>query len=420
MASQLRPSQLAERVGGGCRVWASAVVHLQVLALSTRFWTVAEALPSSAAARGSFVIATSACVGVALQHASTQMGLRSWHAAALVLTTAVGPLLFLLPADGAGGGSLFSGGSAAAGAATVIVLAVAAAWQAVTAAKGAERFGVQQQGLRARVRAQENQLEAQQQQGIELTKDILTVVGSVDRALRKLESNGPCTVDDILQTMRGHAHQLLHAERLVLFMVNPVAKQLVLHDQLHHERVAFDIADETLVAAGVARSGKAINLHDAYADVRFGATDRKLDAAARVRTTSLLAMGIKDPHGVVVAVLQCANHRTGLFTLAESKKLAALCSFMSQLITQKLSLGGQLYFAEKEDQDAVNEMLGQSMEPKLTATEALWRTVHAHKALAANNNNRLDLDETVSSPVLPMRDAADTPAVVRQCATPEC
>jgi signal transduction histidine kinase/putative methionine-R-sulfoxide reductase with GAF domain len=73
----------------------------------------------------------------------------------------------------------------------------------------------------------------------------------------------------------------------------------------------------------VAKTGRPLNVKDAYQDVRF---DSEWDRRTGYRTTSALCVPIKNHHGRTVGVLQVLNKRSGYFTLDDEGMLSALAS----------------------------------------------------------------------------------------------
>ncbi len=73
----------------------------------------------------------------------------------------------------------------------------------------------------------------------------------------------------------------------------------------------------------VAKTGRPLNVKDAYQDVRF---DSEWDRRTGYRTTSALCVPVKNHHGRTVGVLQVLNKRSLYFTLDDEGMLSALAS----------------------------------------------------------------------------------------------
>lgn len=73
----------------------------------------------------------------------------------------------------------------------------------------------------------------------------------------------------------------------------------------------------------VAKTGRALNVKDAYQDVRF---DAEWDRRTGYRTTSALCVPIKNHQSRTAGVLQVLNKRSGYFTLDDEGMLSALAS----------------------------------------------------------------------------------------------
>lgn len=77
------------------------------------------------------------------------------------------------------------------------------------------------------------------------------------------------------------------------------------------------------LAGWVAKAGRALNVKDAYQDVRF---DGEWDRRTGFRTTSTLCVPVKNHQGKTTGVLQVLNKRAGYFGVDDEGMLAALAS----------------------------------------------------------------------------------------------
>ncbi|MSQ15894.1 MAG: GAF domain-containing protein [Dehalococcoidia bacterium] len=84
------------------------------------------------------------------------------------------------------------------------------------------------------------------------------------------------------------------------------------------------------VVGYVARTGRMLNLKDAYNDPRF---DRSTDLRTGYRTKSMLTMAIRDAHNnSIIGVLQILNKTTGVFSQDDEKEIANYCQEAAALI----------------------------------------------------------------------------------------
>jgi putative ABC transport system ATP-binding protein len=101
--------------------------------------------------------------------------------------------------------------------------------------------------------------------------------------------------------------QLLNAERSSLFLVEgdslilKIAKGIEVGEEIR-------IPVGSGIAGAVAQSGQAINIADAYADMRF---NPEVDRQTGYRTRSLLSLPVKNQLGEVFAVAQLLNRKDG-------------------------------------------------------------------------------------------------------------
>jgi phosphoserine phosphatase len=115
-------------------------------------------------------------------------------------------------------------------------------------------------------------------------------------------------LDELLGLIVERGMELLAAERATVFLYDPPTDELV-------SRVAAQ-ADEIRIPAGsgiagaAARSGKVVNVPDAYADDRFNPA---IDRETGFRTRNILSIPMHGYDGSLVGVLQVLNKRSGEF-----------------------------------------------------------------------------------------------------------
>lgn len=153
----------------------------------------------------------------------------------------------------------------------------------------------------------------------------------------------------LLELMVAEVSAAMQAERSTLFLVDPRRPSELV------SRVAAPVEQEIRVHIGegivgaTAETRKAINIPDAYRDMRFNPA---FDRISRFRTRSLLSMPILDPDGVLIGVVQALNQKSGRFSSSDAQFLEAICGH----------LGIALKRAAMVDALVVARMVNQSLE----------------------------------------------------------
>jgi signal transduction histidine kinase len=150
---------------------------------------------------------------------------------------------------------------------------------------------------------------------------------SADRALdqalceriRKLESllelgqliGFDLQIDAIILQIAHKATEVMEADRCSIFLHDPKADEL-------WSTVAMGLAGQVIrmpssvgLAGHCFKTGKSLNLPDAYEDPRF---NREVDARTGYRTRSVLCMPIHTRAGETLGVIQLLNKKEGVFT----------------------------------------------------------------------------------------------------------
>jgi phosphoserine phosphatase RsbU/P len=152
-------------------------------------------------------------------------------------------------------------------------------------------------------------------------------------------------LDDLLASIADAATDLLGCERATVFLHDVAAGQLF-------SRIATGIAGSPIteiriptsrgIAGEVARTGRTVNLPDAYADPRF---NPDVDRASGFRTRSMLAVRLADHDDATVGVLQVLNKRSGPFD-ARDEEIATFLGSQAGVAIQRQTLLG--HYAEKQ------------------------------------------------------------------------
>jgi len=151
-------------------------------------------------------------------------------------------------------------------------------------------------------------------------------------------------LDAMLAAIVAAATELLDCERATVFLYDAAADELC-------SRIATGIAESPIseirfpatrgIAGDVAKSGRPVNLPDAYADPRF---NPEFDRASGFRTRSMLAVRLVDHDDATVGVLQLLNKRHGAFD-ARDEEIAGFLGSQAGVAIQRQRLLD--HFAEK-------------------------------------------------------------------------
>jgi phosphoserine phosphatase len=152
-------------------------------------------------------------------------------------------------------------------------------------------------------------------------------------------------LDRMLAAIVDAATALLDCERATVFLYDAPRDELC-------SRIATGIADSPIseirfpasrgIAGDVAKTGRRVNLPDAYADPRF---NQEFDRASGYRTRSMLAVRLADHDDVTVGVLQLLNKRHGPFDRRDEEIAGFLGSQAGVAIQRQRLLD---HFAEKQ------------------------------------------------------------------------
>lgn len=152
-------------------------------------------------------------------------------------------------------------------------------------------------------------------------------------------------LDAMLAAIVDAATTLLDCERATVFLYDAAAEELC-------SRIATGLADAPFseirfpasrgLAGDVARTGRLVNLPDAYADPRF---NPEFDRASGYRTRSMLAVRLVDHDDATVGVLQLLNKRRAAFD-ERDEEIAGFLAGQAGVAIQRQRLLG--HFAEKQ------------------------------------------------------------------------
>lgn len=153
------------------------------------------------------------------------------------------------------------------------------------------------------------------------------------------------SLDTLLQRMMDITSAALNTDRSTLFMHDPEQHELYVRVAQDDVMQEMRFPDHLGIAGAVFTSGKAVIVHDAYADPRF---NRNVDKQTGYRTRNILCAPIKTRHQTVIGVTQLLNKRDGHFTVDDLTLLEAITSQASAAL-QNAQLFEQVQRARDEE-----------------------------------------------------------------------
>jgi signal transduction histidine kinase len=130
-------------------------------------------------------------------------------------------------------------------------------------------------------------------------------------------------LDELVGILLARITRIMDADQATLFLLDESGSAL--WSRFTHggraQEIRFALGQG--LPGWVAKTGRALNVKDGYQDVRF---DSEWDRRTGYRTTSALAVPVKNHQGRTVGVLQVLNKRSGYFTLDDEGMLSALAS----------------------------------------------------------------------------------------------
>ena len=133
----------------------------------------------------------------------------------------------------------------------------------------------------------------------------------ISRALREVGSALGTTLDldDLLELILDKLTDLLDADRATLYLLDEANRELVSRIVVGSRVRSIRVKVGHGIAGAVAQTGKPLRVADAYADPRF---EPEWDMLTGYRTTSILAVPLKNHLGRTIGVIQVLNKHAGL------------------------------------------------------------------------------------------------------------
>lgn len=160
--------------------------------------------------------------------------------------------------------------------------------------------------------------------------------------------NSTLNLKKILSILLELATKNLDAERGTIYLLDREKRELWSQVLKGDKAMEIRLPLGKGIAGAVAKSGKTINVMDAYADPRF---DRGFDERSGYRTTTMLCMPMRDRKEKIVGVFQILNKRKRGFTKWDERFLAAISIPASIAIEN-----ARLHLAEIENQRVEKEL----------------------------------------------------------------
>jgi signal transduction histidine kinase len=145
------------------------------------------------------------------------------------------------------------------------------------------------------------------------------------RALQDISAALGSTLDlgELLEMFLDRISEVMEADRSTLYLLDEDTDELWSKVVQGQDVVEIRLKPGEGLAGAVAKTGKPLNIKDAYQDVRF---DAEWDRRTGYRTRSTLCVPMKNQHGRTIGVVQVLNKQHGHFTVADEALLAALAS----------------------------------------------------------------------------------------------
>jgi len=223
-------------------------------------------------------------------------------------------------------------------------------------------------------------------------------------------------LDVILNAMVDEVVNQLEADRGTLYLVDRPRHELFSKAAHLPELPEIRLAIGKGVAGAVAKTGKLINLANAYDDPRF---DPTFDERTGYKTRTQLVAPIHDKKGDIIGVFQLLNKKLGAFNAQDELMIASLAAQAAEII-EKTSLYAELSAgAARDEQQPLDYRYN-----FIVGTSTAMRQVYALVEKAAGTTATVILQgETGTGKNLIARaihlnsDRKDKPLVVVDCTT---
>jgi sigma-B regulation protein RsbU (phosphoserine phosphatase) len=157
---------------------------------------------------------------------------------------------------------------------------------------------------------------------------------NVRQKIRRLESlmeaskmlNSTLNLDRLLKLILDLTTKNINADRGTIYLVDHDRKELWSKVLKGTELVEIRLPVGMGIAGYVAKTGKTVNLEDAWKDKRFFAG---FDIRSGYRTRTMLCMPLRNRDGKIIGVFQIINKKNGIFTKGDEQFLNAFSDHVS-------------------------------------------------------------------------------------------
>ena len=217
-------------------------------------------------------------------------------------------------------------------------------------AKKASRKPVSEAGLARRV----EELEAE-------TRRKAYIISSMKEIGHALSTT--LSQENLLQLIISKTTDLMEADRSSLFLVDRDAGEIwsLIAQGDNMQEIRLPIGKG--IAGTVAKTGRTINIPDAYKDKRF---NPEVDKQTGYRTRSILCMPMRSHDGSILGVIQVLNKLSGPFTADDETLLDALASQAA------LSLQNSEFYTELQTQHLDLVMAQERLQAKIGEIDTLY------------------------------------------------
>lgn len=164
-----------------------------------------------------------------------------------------------------------------------------------------------------------------------LREEVETLRSEVLRERRKLRAlqeigkliGSSLDLTDLLTQIVERVSEVVEAERSTIYLIDDDTDELWAKISQGEETVEIRLPVGEGIAGHVARTGKSLNIKDAYQDPRF---DGVWDRRTGYRTRAILCVPMKNQHGRLIGAVQVLNKASGHFSPEDESILTSLAA----------------------------------------------------------------------------------------------
>ena len=140
---------------------------------------------------------------------------------------------------------------------------------------------------------------------------------------------GETRLDSLLSILAEEVRHILNADRCSVFLVDHARSELWTKAAVGLDEKVIRIPMSQGIAGFVAKTGSAVNVRDAYRDIRF---NEEVDRMTGYRSRSVLAVPLKDRDGKAIGVFEVINRAKSSFNEEDEGFLRLLATIASSSI----------------------------------------------------------------------------------------